>query len=134
MAISSWFIMKNKSHKSILDNEGPKIDPWGTSISMFYQELSEFALIIFVGISDSWQALELSRFNIFWFISDFVISWNQNRYPIDETLDHHEVQISSSQKQFCNLSSRHTNPWAQLTDFSLEFHVYGRHPLLRDRE
>ena len=41
-------------------------------------KITEFALIVFVGRSDSWQALELSRFNISWFISDFLISGNKN--------------------------------------------------------
>ena len=42
-------------------------------------KVSEFDLIIFVGRSDSWQGLELLRFKISRFISDFVISWNENR-------------------------------------------------------
>lgn len=44
-------------------------------------KISDLSLIIFVIGWQSWQFLELyqpSRFKISWFISDFVISWNDN--------------------------------------------------------
>ena len=44
----------------------------------FCENIRVCALIIFVERSNFWQALELSRFKISCFISDFVIYWNQN--------------------------------------------------------
>ena len=51
----------------------PTSKPLLSSLCITSVKISEFALIIFVGRSVSWQGLELSRFKISWFISDFAI-------------------------------------------------------------
>ena len=58
------------------------LKPLLNSLCITSVKISEFALIIFVGRSDSWQTLALSRFKISLFISDFVISWNENGLPM----------------------------------------------------
>ena len=61
----------------IVQGKLPTPKPLLSSLCITSVKISEFA--IFVGRSDSWQALELSRFKISYFISDFVISWDENR-------------------------------------------------------
>ena len=49
--------------------------------------ISEFALIIFVGTSDSWHALELSRFKISFLITNFEKGWNENCLTHELSID-----------------------------------------------
>ena len=49
-------------------------------------KISEFAFITSVGISDSWHALELPRFKIYFLISDFEKGWNKNYFPLNLAL------------------------------------------------
>ena len=57
----------------------PISKPLLSSLCITSVKILELVLIMFLGRSDSWQALELSRFKISRFISDFVISLNENR-------------------------------------------------------
>ena len=57
----------------------PTSKPLLISLCVIAVKISEFALINFDGRSDSCQVLELSRFKISCFISDFAIYQNKNR-------------------------------------------------------